>query len=1184
MKKLYKKQVCSSGVTALFFSFRRSSVLYLVALMLLSTASLAQTGTVPVNPPASGFSIDGGLKANSAIGDWVAGSAGTGSYVFNNGGTTVSGLNGKLIRDAYDSNTDIVFAEGSKFNSSPNDWAWTAGAASDKSDINNAMYLISTDPATGDTWLIIGGDRLSTNGSSYIDFEFLQKSITRNTHNNKFTSAGADGGRTVNDLSITVGYSGGGSTPIVTVYVWEPAANGYAYKVIPAAALENKRYAATNTAAVDVLFGAFGNTQYQPFAFVEAAVNVTALFGAIDPCRGINVENVIIKTKASDAETAALKDFVEPIPVNLSFGSADISYPAPLCNQGTVDVQFSMGSIREGIFTASSAGLSINAATGQIDLERSTPGNYTVAYAFSTNGCPRTVTTSVQVFTTPDAPALLAIHPTCETSTGTIQITSASESFMYSLNNADFVAYPAGGFTDLAAGNYTLKAKNAASCISAEAQITINAQPATAAAPTVALLQPTCAINKGTIIVTAPTDEGFTYSIGGDYQASPTFSNVAPGSYSVTVKTADGCISESTPVTLNPQPVTPTADAGQAKVLTCATPSVQLNGSLSTAGVTFAWVASDGGSIVSGADAATPTVDKAGTYTLTVTDTRGGCTASDQVVVTGDGMVPSATIYAGDLPELTCNTTSITLAGASNLEGATFVWAGPDGFTSVMAAIEVSVPGVYTLTVTNPSNGCFASKVVEVYDRRAYPDVNAGPDKLLTCTANTVTLEGSSEDVSGIMHYYWTASNGGSIVSGERTMTPIVDAPGTYTLTIENMRIGCSSSDVVVVTADKSQPVVSAKGGTLSCATGSVQLTGASTTAGVTFSWTGPDGFTSSMQNPAVSMAGNYILTVTTPSTGCTASATVTVHPQPVGSEPVVTCHMLDFNYEQYSKGLITTLQTKEGPVAVMGRKRNADGSYATENHAAIFDSQTPTGDDADLYTTNWGQVLIINQDQTSVPNDNQWGGEFILDFSAVGPVTMESLKALDIDNYEGQSWVYLYDAAGNELHKVQLQNLGDNSRQDVDLGNTKGVMRMRVVFDGRNEMNDLAGSGAIDDIKFCVEKEVGTPCNDADTGADEDTDENDEELEIGIDKTTAYPNPFNDRAKVKFRLPKAGKYTVNLYDTKGTLIRQLKTGTAVGGELHTVEVDGRNMSEGMYLVRLVSSSGSKTLKLILQK
>ena len=68
-----------------------------------------------------------------------------------------------------------------------------------------------------------------------------------------------------------------------------------------------------------------------------------------------------------------------------------------------------------------------------------------------------------------------------------------------------------------------------------------------------------------------------------------------------------------------------------------------------------------------------------------------------------------------------------------------------------------------------------------------------------------------------------------------------------------------------------------ATGGTLSCANPSVTLQGSSTAAGARFSWTGPNNFASTAQNPTVGIPGVYTLTVTNPATGCTGTATANV-------------------------------------------------------------------------------------------------------------------------------------------------------------------------------------------------------------------------------------------------------------------------------------------------------------------
>ena len=83
-----------------------------------------------------------------------------------------------------------------------------------------------------------------------------------------------------------------------------------------------------------------------------------------------------------------------------------------------------------------------------------------------------------------------------------------------------------------------------AGCISAATSLTVNGAPAAPAAPTASVtVQPTCAVPTGTIVITAPTGAGLTYSIDGTnlYQTTTgTFTGVAPGTYNVTVQDAAG--------------------------------------------------------------------------------------------------------------------------------------------------------------------------------------------------------------------------------------------------------------------------------------------------------------------------------------------------------------------------------------------------------------------------------------------------------------------------------------------------------------------------------------------------------------------------------------------------------------------------------------------------------------------
>ena len=88
----------------------------------------------------------------------------------------------------------------------------------------------------------------------------------------------------------------------------------------------------------------------------------------------------------------------------------------------------------------------------------------------------------------------------------------------YSIDGINYQA--ATTFTAVAPGTYNVTVQDAGGCTSAATPLTVNA-PAAPAAPTASVtVQPTCAIPTGTIVVTAPTGAGLTYSIDGiTYQA-----------------------------------------------------------------------------------------------------------------------------------------------------------------------------------------------------------------------------------------------------------------------------------------------------------------------------------------------------------------------------------------------------------------------------------------------------------------------------------------------------------------------------------------------------------------------------------------------------------------------------------------------------------------------------------------
>ncbi len=134
-------------------------------------------------------------------------------------------------------------------------------------------------------------------------------------------------------------------------------------------------------------------------------------------------------------------------------------------------------------------------------------------------------------------------------------------------------------------------------------------------------------------------------------------------------------------------------------------------------------------------------------------------------------------------------------------------------------------------------------------------------------------------------------------------------------------------------------------------------------------------------------------------------------------------------------------------------RFTNRHDDTGVTGEAMAFDTEAPTGGDADLGYNGQGNVLIISEDgDSNDPDDNWAGGIITFDFAA--PSDVFDLKVIDTE--EGGS-VSLFDADGGLIKTVDLPNLGNAEVAQV-LIDASGVSQMVVT---------LNGSGAIDDICY---------------------------------------------------------------------------------------------------------------------
>ncbi|OWY24109.1 hypothetical protein C7N43_23650, partial [Sphingobacteriales bacterium UPWRP_1] len=284
-------------------------------------------------------------------------------------------------------------------------------------------------------------------------------------------------------------------------------------------------------------------------------------------------------------------------------------------------------------------------------------------------------------------------------------------------------------------------------------------------------------------------------------------------------------------------------------------------------GVSYSW--SGPGSFTSTAQNPVRTgasLTMAGTYTVTVTNAS-GCSSVANTVVSVVGSTTAS--ISGNNSFCTGGTINLTASS-----GTSYSWAGPNGFASTNAGISLSpvtaaMAGTYTVTVSN-GGGCTASASKTITVSASPTVVVSGSSSL--CAGSTITLT-----ATGGSTYVWLGPDGYTASGSTITRSAsTVAMGGIYTVTVTNAA-GCTATATRNVTVNP-LPVATAGSNSPICAGSTINLTAS---GGTSYAWSGPNLFSSTLQNPirtnaTTSMAGTYTVTVTGAG-GCTATASTTV-------------------------------------------------------------------------------------------------------------------------------------------------------------------------------------------------------------------------------------------------------------------------------------------------------------------
>jgi hypothetical protein len=266
-----------------------------------------------------------------------------------------------------------------------------------------------------------------------------------------------------------------------------------------------------------------------------------------------------------------------------------------------------------------------------------------------------------------------------------------------------------------------------------------------------------------------------------------------------------------------------------------------------------------------------------GSHIVSVTD-EGGCVVTTTVVM-ATAVYPTATIAAA--PVLNCNqpTLQLNATGSSSGPDIEYQWFASNGGNIVSGGTTttplIDAGGSYTIQVLNTITTCASYDNEAVIADLNQPAADAGPAQNISCTNPQATLQGTGSSGANFT-YLWTAANGGNIVSGETTLNPVVNATGNYTLKVTNTTNGCTQTATTNVTGTPA-PQIQTNGGSINCIASSVTLTTTTNAVSPTFSWTGPNNYSSALQSPTVEVSGTYNVVVTDSITTCTSTATALV-------------------------------------------------------------------------------------------------------------------------------------------------------------------------------------------------------------------------------------------------------------------------------------------------------------------
>jgi gliding motility-associated-like protein len=519
-------------------------------------------------------------------------------------------------------------------------------------------------------------------------------------------------------------------------------------------------------------------------------------------------------------------------------------------NNGTITISGASGGTSPYTYSVNGGAFS-----GTLNYTGQTAGSHPIIVQ-DANGCQFSTTVNVATAAGPTALAVTTVNSTCGTANGIINIggtTGGAAPYTYSVNGSAFSSTTS--YTGFAAGTYTVIVRDANGCTFSTTATVTNTPGPTSLATT--LVQPTCGASNGSITAGAVTGgtSPYTYSFNASaFTATTSYASLAAGTFTLTVKDANGCLFTVNPVLTNIPG--PTAIVKNTTNSTCG----NSNGII-TLGAVTGGTSPYSYSVAGSAFTSTTnyTGFAAGTYTVVVSDAN-SCTFSSTVTVVNS---PGPTAIGVTTGNSSCGASNgtITLGAVTGGSPPYTYSVNSSAFSGTTAYIGFA-SGSYTVVVQD-ANSC-AFTTTALVNNASGPTALAVTSTAANCGTNTGTV--TIGLVTGGLAPYTYSYNGGAFSS---TTSYSAQAAGTYNVSVRDAN-GCSFSTTITITNTPGPTALATSTENSTCGTANGTLSVGAVTGGTAaYTYSVNAGAFSGTTNYTALSAGTYTVTVRD-ANGCT--------------------------------------------------------------------------------------------------------------------------------------------------------------------------------------------------------------------------------------------------------------------------------------------------------------------------